>query len=81
MKNTQTLPPRPFQEAQAESSKKKEKKSVSTKSNRKNNEKKLPNLPSESLMKSGPGFLNKKKKFRLGRSLTESKTLPKTKER
>ena len=81
MQNIQTLPPRPFQEAQAESSKEKEKKSISTKSNRKSNEKKLSNLPSKSLTKSRPGFLNKKKKFRLGRSLTESKTLPKTKER
>src|ERR1043166_3138454 len=56
---------------------KKKKKSVSTKFNRKNNEKKLLKLPSKSFTKSKPGFLNKKKKFRLGRSLTKSKTLPK----
>ena len=81
MQNTQTLPLRPFQETQAESSKEKEKNRLVQSLTERTMKKKLPNLPSESLTKSGPGFLNKKKKFRLGRSLTESKTLPKTKER
>ena len=78
MQNNQTLPPRPFQEAQAESSKEKEKKSVSTKSNRKNNEKKTPKL---AFRKSHEvrAWIPKQKEEISG--LTESKTLPKTKER
>jgi hypothetical protein len=61
MQNTQNLPPRPFQEAQAEIPKD-NKKLVSTKSNQKN--KKTPkHLPSESLTKSDPGFLKKRRNF------------------
>jgi hypothetical protein len=43
MQNTQNLPPRPFQEAQGEIPKEKAKKSVSSKSNRKNKRKSMRN--------------------------------------
>ena len=62
MQNTQNLPSRPFQEAQAKISKEKEKNQLVwslTERIKKISE----HLPFESVMKSGPGFLKKRRNF------------------